>query len=107
VFTPHHAPLPYRSEAGSDRSSGGPADAQAAGGFAHSASPIRRDRDHAATGIGSSVDYDVRRIGMDLEPDPVTTITIGYDFFRRRDPDVRPPFNPEPRSAEGPFCPEP
>ena len=87
--------------------SGGPADAQGAGGFAHSAPPLRRDWDRAATGIGSSVDYDVRRISMDLEPDPVTTITIHYDFFHRRHPDDRPPFSPEPRRDDGPFCPEP
>jgi hypothetical protein len=38
------------------------------------------DHEHAATGIGRSVDYDVRSIEMELEPRPVAEVAIRYEY---------------------------
>jgi hypothetical protein len=77
----------------------------------------RRDDEYAATGIGRSVQNDVRWIQMELDSRPVGEVTIRYEYYSAL---VRLGILPSPRSTEAlprreratgfedrRFCPEP
>ncbi|MBE3071726.1 MAG: hypothetical protein IMZ67_02015 [Acidobacteria bacterium] len=45
-----------------------------------SSAPVRAADEYAATGIGDQTDHAVRRIQMDLEASPVTSLGVRYEF---------------------------
>lgn len=113
TFFREREPVAYQSESDQERWAGSPLSAatgaRGSDSVARSAAPLPHPANRAATGIGSSVAYTVRRISMDLESDPVARITLHYDFSHPwRHPDDRLSFSPEPPDDDpGPFCPEP
>lgn len=77
----------YRHSFGEERSnaaeSGRPVPApEAAGSAAPSAKAQRHDiaDDYAATGMGDKADHEVYSVNMDLDPTPVASVRIRYEF---------------------------
>jgi hypothetical protein len=120
--------IPRRTDVPERENSVGAAGALAAGAVARSASwndggpagrrltPHWRGDGRAATGIGNSVQSEIREVGMELEQHPVAVVTLRYDFRPLVPrPVVVPGFAPQPpreragltRPERSYFAPEP
>ncbi len=111
-----------RAETSKDKSDGPARSSRAQGqGRDRAAAPVQSESDeYAATGIGRSVDHDVRWTQMDLEDRPATIVSLRYEYrpaLVRLGILPRPPQYPTPdplprrERARGfrpdQFCPEP
>ena len=107
-------PSTSRRESDRSQSERAPAESQARDRAAKGAATRAPDDDYAATGIGRSVQNEVRWIEMDLQSQPAAEISIRYEFYsalRRLGVVPRPPYvDPDPlrrREQSRGFSPEP
>jgi hypothetical protein len=110
-------PEVYRHSFGEERSNaaeGGRAQSPLSAGAAPSAKAQRHDTadDYAATGMGDKAEHEVYSVNMDLDPTPVASVRIRYEFHPQLvklgifPQHVSPLERRERASGFGTYCPE-